>query len=232
MGPNLTLGPQKEALAVRISRWLVGFAVAVAACGSGSVASTTEPLLDIATTTTAVPAVGSTVTEGPDEDVLSPSQREAVDLVTNSYGAADAATIIGAWDIASDRRLLFAGGIEFDIAIGGRWFDSACGLSLSGDARCEMLYTNDLLEALGAPMQESVFRIGVRDDGAITSWFYETGNVSTVQALVEPFRDWITETHPELFDAMFNRGRFARVTPESREIWVEMIAEFAASLSG
>lgn len=217
---------------MRIARWIVLLAAVVSACGGDSAASTTEPLLDIATASTAAPVVGSSVTVAPDDELLSPNQRQAVDLVINSYAAADATAIMGAWDIASDRRLLFADEIEFDIAIGGRWFDTTCGLSLSGDARCEMLYTNDLLEALGAPLQEGVFRIGVRDDGAITSWFYETGNASTIQALVEPFRDWITETDPEIFDAMFNRGRFARVTPASREIWVEKIAQFAARASG
>lgn len=215
---------------MRVARWLIGIAVVLTACGVDSAVSTTEPLLDIATASTPTPT--ATATAAPDGDELSASQRQAVDLVVNAYGAADAVTIIGAWDIASDRRLLFADEIEFDIAIGGRWSDTACGLSLSGDARCEMLYTNDLLEALGAPAQDGVFRIGVREDGAITSWFYETGNASTMQALAEPFRDWITETDPEIFDAMFNRGRFARVTPQSREIWVEKIAEFAASLNG
>lgn len=216
---------------MRIVRWLIGTVVVAAACSGGSATSTTEPLLAIAATSTAAPVVDATPTEAPADDLLSPGQRQAADLVINAYRAGDAATIIGAWDIASDRRLLFADQIEFDIAIGGRWSDITCGLSLSGDARCEMLYTNDLLEALGAPLQGGVFRIGVRDDGAITSWFYETGNVSTIQALAQPFRDWITETHPDSFDAMFNRGRFARVTPESRAIWVEKLAEFIAGLS-
>ncbi len=215
---------------MRIARLLIGMALVVAACGGDAAVPTTEPLLAIATTLTAAPVVGSTATQAPDDDVLSVSQRMAVDLVIDAYAAQDAAMIIESWDIASGRQLLFAEGLEFDIAIGGRWLDTTCGLSLSGEARCEMLYTNDLLEALGAPMQDGVFRIGVREDGAITSWYYESGNASTMQALAEPFRDWVTETHPELFDAMFNRGRFARVTPGSREIRVEKVAEFVDGL--
>lgn len=217
---------------VRTTRRFVALATVVAACGSSSGPDTTEALLPIATASTAAPIAGSSAapaTSAPETDVLSATQREAVEHVIAAYSTGDAAAIIAEWDIASDRRVLFEQELEFDIAIGGRWSHPTCGLSLSGEARCEMFYTNDLLDALGAPPQESVFRIGVRDDGAITSWFYQTGNAATMQAMAEPFRDWIVETHPDSFTPMFNRGGFARVTPESRQIWVDKLAEFIAS---
>jgi len=216
---------------MRIARWLIAVGIVVAGCGGTAGSSTTEPLLAIATTPSEAPAA-TTNTQAPTADVLSTAQRNGVNLVVDAFAAADAATIIAAWEITSDRRVLFEQELEFDIAIGGRWTDVECGLSLSGEARCEMVYTNDLLEALDVPPQDGVFRIGVRDDGSITSWFYEVGNAATIQALAQPFRDWVEENHPDRFRSMFTGNGFARVTAESRALWVELVAEFVAAGGG
>lgn len=213
---------------IRFSSCVVIVALLIAACG-GSSPTTTEPLLPIATTptiaSTQAPEESSTTSVVP-EDGLSPIQREAVDRLVQQFAAGDADAIIATWDIPGDRVPLFEDGLRFDLALGGRWEDVSCGLSFSGEARCEFVYVDDLLEIVGAPLQDGAFRIGVRDDGMITAWFYTVGNPTTIQALVTPFRNWIDETYPELVDPMYNRGGFARVTPEAREIWVEKIAEY------
>lgn len=209
---------------------LAGLVSVAASCG-GSPAPTTEALLPIASTATTSNtrlAVGSSTTTDAPDDVLSPIQREAVDRLVAQFAAGDAEAIIATWDIAGERVVLFEDGLRFDLALGARWEDVSCGLSLSGEARCEFVYRDDLLEAVGAPPQEGAFRIGVRDDGKITSWFYTVGNPTTIQALLAPFRTWIGETYPDLVDTMYNRGGFARITPEVLEIWVEKIAEYRA----
>ena len=205
------------------------------ACGGNATPATTEALSPLATTpttaTTQAPQDSSSTSVAP-ADELSPIQREAVDRLVGQFAAGDAEAIIATWDVPGDRVPLFEDGLRFDLALGARWDDITCGLSLSGEARCEFVYTDDLLEAVGAPLQDGAFRIGVRDDGMITAWFYTVGNPTTIQALVTPFRTWIDENYPELVQPMYNRGGFARTTPEALEIWVEKVAEYRAEIAG
>ncbi|NND01747.1 MAG: hypothetical protein HKN91_03085 [Acidimicrobiia bacterium] len=197
----------------------------VAACGTTTGSSTTEALSTLAST--APLETTSTPNTSAPESSLTAVQQETLDNLLAAYASGDSAEIMSLWTRAGEH---YRPDIEFDLAIGGRWSDVACDVSLSGEPRCEFLYTNSLLEALDAPPLAGYFRIEMDSSGAIADWDYQQGNRATAAAYIQPFSDWVRETDPEAADDMFDWNGFARRIPDAYVVWEQKVEEFLATL--
>lgn len=200
-------------------------ALLLVSCG-GSSSTTTEALLPIAsTTTTSSPAAPSTSAEPPDE--LSELQQTAIDRLVAAYAAADPVAVLDLWTEHGEH---YRPDIEFDLAIGGTWSDVECGLDSGGQPRCELLYTNDLLEALDAPPLPGYVRLELNEAGAIADWDYDSGNPATTAAYLQPFADWVGDTDPAAAEVMFDWNGFVFRTQESYSLWTAKADEYLATL--
>lgn len=201
-------------------------ALVVAACSDAGQTSTTEALIPIAST--AVPQ--STTSAAPDTTAragLNDAQQAAVDQLLAAYASGDPAAVLALWSPAGEH---YRPDIEFDLAMGGRWSDVACDSSSNDGPRCELLYTNDLLEALDAPPLAAFVRLQISESGVITDWVYDTGNRATTAAYLQPFSDWVHENDPDAAEVMFDWNGFGWRTPDAYEVWLLKVPEFLSTL--
>lgn len=204
----------------------VAVVLVLAACGGASTSDTTEALLPIATTPTLSNAVGTTVGDTRASG-LSEIQQSTVERLISAYDAGDVDAVLDLW---SEEGSHYRWDIEFDIAMGGRWSGVECAVSTGGQPRCDLMYTNDLLEALEAPALAGYFRLNLSEEGVISGWNYDTGNRATAAAYMQPFSDWVEATDPGAADTMFDWNGFRFRTVESYALWTAKVEEYLATL--
>ena len=204
----------------------VAVVLVLTACGGASISDTTEALLPIATSPTLSEAPGTTI-GGSRASGLSDMQQSTVEQLISAYDAGDVDALLSLW---TDGGSHYRWDIEFDIEMGGRWSGVDCAVSSGGQPRCDLMYTNDLLEALEAPPLAGYFRLDLSDEGLIARWDYDTGNRATAAAYLQPFSDWVEATDPDAADVMFDWNGFRFRTVESYALWTVKVEEYLAAL--
>ena len=211
---------------LRIGAITLAAVLAFSACGGSAATVTTEALLPIATSPTGIDATGTSVGGAVDAG-LTEAQQSAVEQLIAAHSAGDAEAVLDLW---TDNGSHYRWDIEFDIAIGGRWSDVQCSVTARGQPRCELMYSNDLLAALEAPVLPGYFRLDLEPGGLISAWDYDTGNRATEAAYLAPFSDWVEVTDPEAADTMFDWNGFRFRTVASYELWTAKVEEYLATL--